>query len=386
MKKFRLRFDEPVAVAMGPTWEEIGWGPWQFPSIGMSDDGTIYVSCHSGKDSVLDYGKESYWFSSKDGGKTWEKADPKDAPKCFTKCPNGDRIRSVECPPVDCPDDIFDGVECAFSVKEEESEDEWRVYRFDDIKPGFFERKWKFKRLRAGEDVCIEEYSPVLDWKYMPIVKSPTGALPPFAFGRVRQAPDGAMWVTHYCNGLEPETGKSVDGLAEYFFRSDDCGKSWRYASWLDPRGTEGAYVFCEGDISWTPAGCAVALLRGASSFYAVSRDGGYTWDSPKLFDEKRYAQPSVKCLDCGVTLATIGRPGIRLRWSADPDCESWSEPIDIIDEEHGMDSCCYTEILALSENEAMIVYTHFRHKDENGKEGKTLMTVKVTVEEYEEQ
>lgn len=383
MKKFRLRFDEPVAVAMGPTWEEIGWGPWQFPSIGMGDDGTIYTSCHSGKDSALDYGKESFWFASTDGGETWKPTTSKEGAKGYLKCPNGDSLKSLECPPVPTPEGLFDGCEPVFAIKD--GDEVWKVYRFDDIKPGYFEKKWKFRRLKAGEDTPCEEFSPVLGWDHMPIITSSEGVLPPFAFGRLRKAPDNSMWLTHYCNGLDPETGESVDGLAEYFFRSDDNGKTWKYASWIDPRKTDGAYVFCEGDITWTPSGCAVTLLRGASSFYAVSRDGGYTWDAPKLFDKKRYAQPSVKCLDCGVTLATIGRPGIRLRWSSDPDCENWSEPIDIIDEEHGMDSCCYTEILALSKNEAMIVYTHFRHKDENGKEGKTLMTVKVTVEEYEE-
>ncbi len=213
----------------------------------------------------------------------------------------------------------------------------------------------------------------------MPLTVSPNGPLPPFAFGRIRKAPDGSLWLTHYCDGIDPETAEGTGGLAQYFFHSNDNGKTWEFASWLDPRKTEGAGVFCEGDITWTVNGTAVAIVRGAKSFYATSSDGGYTWNPPKEF-EWRYAQPSVRSLGCGVTLGLVGRPGIALKASSDPNCDEWTETIDFIGE-NDKGGCCYTDIVPLSDTEALIIYTVFEYPDGNGKERKTLLTRKITIE-----
>ena len=51
MKK-RIVLSEPVIVAQGPTWEEVKWGPYQFPGLEKTDDGTIVCTFNSCADST----------------------------------------------------------------------------------------------------------------------------------------------------------------------------------------------------------------------------------------------------------------------------------------------------------------------------------------------
>ena len=73
----KVHLGEPVLVAMAENEE--GWGFFQFPNIGIADDGTIVVSWQMKEDSPLTYGKKSSRkyspMMSKDGGKTWNPQD-----------------------------------------------------------------------------------------------------------------------------------------------------------------------------------------------------------------------------------------------------------------------------------------------------------------------
>ena len=93
--------------------------------------------------------------------------------------------------------------------------------------------------------------------------------------------------------------------------------------------------------------------------------------------------------LDCGVTLASYGRPGVFLRATDDPHGKVWDAPIEIVsgimpgdtDRPDWLGTCSYTGLLPLDECTAMLTYSNFRVKDREGKERKCLMVRKIHVE-----
>ncbi len=72
MKKMKMNVGKPICVAQGPTYEEVSWGPWQFPTIGETDDGAIVVTCAAGQDNEVDADLPPHVFQSFDRGETWE--------------------------------------------------------------------------------------------------------------------------------------------------------------------------------------------------------------------------------------------------------------------------------------------------------------------------
>lgn len=48
----KLKIFDPVIVARGPRYKDVGWGEFQFPLIGYcAEDGTIYASIQITEDS-----------------------------------------------------------------------------------------------------------------------------------------------------------------------------------------------------------------------------------------------------------------------------------------------------------------------------------------------
>lgn len=391
MKKFKFVVGEPVVVAQGPTYEEASWGPWQFPTIGRADDGRVMVSVNISPDNEMYYGDDPAWFASDDEGRTWYPVSVENAAVSYTKLSNGDRIGSKGTAPYEPDPEMLDGVQPVFNACGYAD-----VYLVDDVDPKYMDRVWKFHRVFAGETERKETVSRINYWPNMAFVKSENGIIPPFQFGRIRVAPDGSVWATDYGHMPSPYTGEYPGGLSQFYFRSVDNGWTWDMMSWLDPRQTEGAYVFCESDIAWTSNGTAVTLIRGAKSYIAQSKDGGRTWNTPVEFDEIG-VMPAIASLKCGALIASYGRPGFFVRASFDPDGEVWEEPVEIIGNYdhtsemnepcesapgHSWGTCSYSDILPISDNEALVVYTDFFVPDAEGIKRKSLMVVKVSVVE----
>ena len=132
-----------------------------------------------------------------------------------------------------------------------------------------------------------------------------------------------------------------------------------------------------------------VVLLRSgtcAPSYIAYSYDGGNTWTKPVKFD-RIGVSPQILKLDCGVTLASYGRPGVFLRATDDPHGKEWDAPVEILpfipfeSWTWGLDSCSYTGLLSLDERTALLVYSDFGVKDDEGTERKCLLVRKIHVE-----
>jgi hypothetical protein len=120
--------------------------------------------------------------------------------------------------------------------------------------------------------------------------------------------------------------------------------------------------------------------------FYIVrSHDRGVTWEEPELFDD-RGVWPQLLSLECGVTLATYGRPGFFLRATQDPACVKWEDRIELIHTPQTgkapLNTCSYSDLIALDDRTAGLVYTDFSVRDENGVPRKTVLFRTITVEE----
>jgi len=391
MAKLKMVVDKPICIAQGPTYEEVSWGPWQFPSIREDEYGNIYASIGISEDNESARGKDSAWFKSSDRGQTWERISPESAAIGYTLLSNGDRIEAYVAPLFKLPEEAFEGVEPLEVLHD------WTdiyIYNKEDIKTDKFDNRFAFYRVKKGETERKIDYGTIHGYDKQVVTKTFNGVSNPYLFGRLRVAPDGSVWSTDYGRERNQVTGKYHPGFAANYFRSEDNGRSWTLVSMIEPEplGSENYNYYCEPDIAWLPNGTAVTLLRGNYCTYAVSRDGGYHWEHPKFFDNIGVF-PAVKALKCGAVLASYGRPGFLLRASLDG-CDTWEKPYVIIEPcdhtkdmnepcepggGHGWGTCSYSDILAISDNEALVVYSDFFYPDEKGIKRKSLMVVKVT-------
>lgn len=394
----KLSFSEPTIVAMGPDSRTAGWGAYQFPCIYQLDDGQLVYTFNDCADSETAYGSEPGCRISADGGRTWTVARVSDfAGQLGVKLPNGDRLT-----PYCGPSIPLQGLELPKPL----GRPTWlghTAYLADEVK--CCETTWSFIRSNAENPEGVREPVKVNQPYFM--VRSCHGVLvPPSPRGRLRIAPDGTLWMPHYyLAGANPTNGGYIPYLCNYLFKSTDEGRTWEMTSWLpykpdtdvDPNAF--AYEgYGENDITFAPDGSLIRLIRTNGSliapgpcYFTRSTDGGYTWSEPTQFDWLG-VWPCLLTLKCGVTLASYGRPGIRVRATADPSCLQWDEPVEIM---HSVrepkitrgsmmndGSCCYTNMIPLDDHTAALVYSDFRVTDERGVPHKTMMFRTITVEE----
>ena len=82
--------------------------------------------------------------------------------------------------------------------------------------------------------------------------------------------------------------------------------------------------------MSQLPDGSISILLRTGGnnpSYIARSTDGCKTWTKPKIFDSNGVL-PQILTLKNGITLASYGRPILKVRATSDPSGIDWEEPI----------------------------------------------------------
>ena len=399
--KVRITMSDPVVVGRGPKTVESAWGPYQFPMLYKMNDGRLLYTYETSPDDCATYGSPVACCVSDDNGATWtEVPEAEVAAQKGVQLPNGDRIYFPE----------------LTSIPEEEVElpkpmggNEFlkvKVYKMDDLKPGVVNKTWHMLRLPAGSDTVVEEEVEIKNWPYR-FVSTRQGVLcRPFPRDRVRVAPDGTLWLPHYEScGVNPKNGGFIPYTCVYLMKSTDNGKSWEMVHWvpykpdtdLDPMAfsLEGMN---ECDMAFLPNGRMLCLIRSHGRFsyhshcYMIhSDDGGNTWTEPEVFDDHG-VWPILQHLECGVTLACYGRPGLTLRATADPMAEEWDDPIKIVNavqhtgrmDSHVlllMKTCGYCAIYPLSENTVGIGYSDFTYPDENGDPCKTMLYRTITVE-----
>lgn len=416
----KLEISEPIIISQGPRYKDVGWGTYQEPALGVADDGTIYASVKLTLDSSQFYGAKNghAFFASKDGGESWEALPIEEwetaAMKRAVKVSNGERIRidhvpglTVERDKLPTPIQIFSpvsGIPLYF-------------YHAEDVPDSLLEKGWFVDRYSAETGEITRELATV----YHPNMSIPgigagdcVSLRRPFPQGRMRLAPNGDVWHTHYCRSLHPVTGAPSPYFNEFYYKSTDGGKSFALQSCIpyvpDVAEAKNAFTregFDEGEIAFMPDGSMITLLRTGFSlnmeyplYIARSIDGGKTWTKPTVFD-KLGVWPCLCALPCGVTLASYGRPGFFVRATDSTDGLTWDDPIMLISTEVKPDvneipacpgesrcvvewrsTCSYSDMVALDDRTALLIYTDFYIPDENGENRKTLLCRKIRVKD----
>jgi len=382
-----------VTVAVSPPDVPI-WGAYQFPRLSRLPDGRILLTYGVNADEVTSHGLPSARVVSDDEGATWThlpmERTPSEPPGMLTVLPNGDALSAAMSRPIPVsklrvPAEPFARI--VVNKKEEQS-----VYLLKDLPPECAVG-WALHRLPAGETEWREERGTVrctgdevrfVDEEYGLMV------LPRFQ-GRLRVAPDGALWCM---SGLfQTEGGELADKWPLTVLRSTDSGRNWDVHSAVPYAPDRGADPdadkrngFGEPEVEFLPDGSAFALMRTtnpygpAPSYWTRSTDNGVTWSPPSVFDDCG-VRPRLLTLKNGVTLASYGRPGLYLRATADPDGQNWDPRITIIEPSPcklGHDTCSYTGLLALSDHTALLAYSEFDLHRADGKRIKKIRVRKV--------
>ncbi len=387
MNKVQIHLGDPVIVSQGPTWDEVGWGPYQFPILSRLDDGTIVYNFNDCADSETAYNEVPKCMISHDDGATWQKANLCDyLGKMGILLPNGERLK-----PVGLEQISLDKIKLPKPIGENNRGHQ--VYRVADIPDGQCNKTWKFYRTPNGSETPVMEECK-MNWPFMAARSFQGVFVLPAPRGLMHMGPDGTLWISHYdqcvCN---PENGGFVPYSSTFLFRSVDMGHTWNLVSYhlYDPdtsRDPDAYYRegYDENDIAFTPDGSIVQVVRTCSnspSWFFRSSDNGKSWDPVRMFDTKGVC-PRLLALKCGVTLCSYGRPGVWVRATRDPSGREWDRPYEIVPpaKEGETNSCCYTFMVATSDHTALLAYSDFTVPDASGTPRKTMLIRKITIEE----
>lgn len=439
----KIILGEKNVVVQGMTMEENSWGKYQFPTI-FYDGEKLIARVHTGMDDWADFDKSNErWFYSTDEGKTWTEGGEELRDASAVTLPNGDKLSFVPRPGKDVyhyKEKVKDLYELLPSDKLEKAEpgslpacagwySQW-VYPLkfstydselipDELRDDVY---FAQKRIKAGETESKEEKGEII-WPHMPFnvmwvdIEEKATVCPANggAGGKVKVAPDGALWMTvHSAGDLDENNGAYLKYSSTVLLVSEDNGKTWKFRSKVKyvPDTSENIHAVCEGGFNestyeFMSDGSVIMLMRcndvchGSKSWSPMyitrSTDNGYTWEKPKLFSQVGVLPGSCR-LDCGATLAIYGRPGIFVRGTKDPSGMEWEDEVVVMtpeDRSHlgntkiegrptfhqWVGSCCNCDIVAISENKAVIIYSDFYYPDETGLKRKTIITQTVTVE-----
>ncbi len=405
----KLTLGDPVLVAQAPP--ELNraagaWGRWQFPYLRRLSDGRLHISFSVEPDAASSYGKPMAHAYSGDEGRTWRVGSPQIGHEAEDGIvlPNGDRLQAVERPArraeeFDLPDSVCDYV-CDFKLPRS-------LYRAEELPAELNE--WRFRRLPAGESEWVEEVAEmrIPNQLRSAIHESARGATPgiggiaqvrqgpmptPFLWGKMRVAADDSLWTVTFV--LRLQAGKPL--YIPLFLRSLDQGHSWNCLGEIPYAGdaksdplAEKRTGFTEPDYNFRPDGSVICVMRtsdgnGLGPLYLTrSEDGARTWSKPVLFDRSFDGgkMPQLLTLDNGVTLAAYGQSGgpgyFAVRATTDPAGLEWDAPVytKVSRGEAGAwDTCGHTEMVALNEACALIVYSDFNYPDVQKRKRKSIL------------
>jgi hypothetical protein len=236
-------------------------------------------------------------------------------------------------------------------------------------------------------------HAPDVPELYHSLTKEHGAILGPRPFGTVLRLPDGALGMSLYGRmkgnlthrkeevfwGRAPVAHDPFEGVAEegkeeiltssLFFRSEDEGRSWTYASTIgrmEPgRPFDGGRLFSEGfnetGMACTSDGKIYALMRHGSYmllWWAWSEDNGRTWGGPwgpvNQFNYPGVA-PCVTMMPNGVLAAAWGRPGMTVGFSLDGTGLKWDLLVGVMDD--GVPSQKYPWIVPIADDRLMLFY-----------------------------
>lgn len=380
----KIHLGEPVMVAQAEQEEK--WGYFQFPNIGMAEDGTIVVSWQMKDDSPVTYGKKSSRkyspMMSKDDGKTWMPQDKQYQLRRignYIKLKNGLVLQAVT--PAAKPVESL-----TKSPRKLGGRKSYSYYVAEDLPEELQGAYISFQTEDKAKIIHTKVNDPGL------IRSSYDGLLSVMWKGDFKQLSDGSLVAGVYPTFYMNDNGNVQPGGVS-FYQSFDMGHNWTVIGKIpfikdgiaDKRG---GLSFDEPAFEILADSTFLCVMRtGASSpmYKTFSYDRGHTWTQPEPFTPNG-VKPCLMKQNNGVLVLSSGRPGIQLRFSFDGTGKKWTEPIDMVpyvnaDKSYTRDvSCGYTSMIEAGNDCFYIVYSDFTTENPEGKKRKSIWVRKIKV------
>ena len=388
LKEFHLEIGEPVVVTQGAVGDN-KWGHNQFPGLSYTLDGNILATWCYSNDTIDDYVDVYRKKVSTDGGLTWSD----DETLCF----------------VSNKFQMSNGKYFAGFRRSNAHAATWQ----NAYEPGFTWNNGGTYKLFFAEDMpknedttvwgseydpttdTTEEFECTINWPQAALTEFPDGKIYPMTqmFALSQDSIiiiDGVMYLAIYFYGFNSyatEQKSAVSDFCKYYstyvFSSEDNGRTWNFLSQLMSVKIKGPEGLCEPCLNVMPDGSIMMLMRSggnAPCYRAFSTDKCQSWSTVKQFDEIGVL-PQMVTLDCGVSIATYGRPYMRIRATSDPSGKTWqpAQTFDLYSGENDT-SCYYTDLLALDETHALWIYSDFKYPTADGVPVKSIITRVITV------
>ena len=425
-ENFRLDISDPIVVFQADK-EDHTWGHYQFPQIYYTTSGALRVSWSYHTDSIYDTGGSSGWAYSKDGGDTWIQGNDNNVSAAGYPVLNPSKVLMSN-------GKYFAG----FMTGKQYGEADYilkyankkkvdanntsgamggvDIYMAKDIPEYQFSVQGKEYNPATGQTTAFDV---TFNWPYMPLTFnhsyttgmktyiSPTEILVNISNYMGMISTENGLYYCTYSRGFNSAAASEAEAVGRfstyysvYVFHSADNGRTWNYMSQVSLNNKLRQEIssvsnwnncegFCEPSITVTRDGTFVMLLRTGSdhpSYIVQSKDGCKTWSEPVMFDECGVL-PQLLTLDCGVTLATYGRPKLFVRATNDPDGKEWQEHVQIQLSDStwaGNDafkkSCYYTFLVQTGPTSAILVYSDFNYPNAQGQERRTILIRKINV------
>ena len=380
-----IRLSEPVKVVQSE--QDEGWGYFQFPTIGKTDDGLLLVSWSLQEDTHKSYGKISSTNNSnrrlsRDKGLSWEFVD-----RNYEAHFRGYNLTLKDGSVVQ---------ELTFPVKDISSFKvfpppvvnigSYSYFFMDQLPPELQGFHLSLKKGSKTETIHAKLYDPGL-------LRYSVGNLMPIVWwGNIKQLANQSLVAGVYPTIYLDSLGNLLPSAVTFYSSEDNLG-FWKVLGKIPFLNDGIAYVrgdrrFDEPAFEILKDSTFICVLRTGSVsplYKSFSFNRGKTWTTPKPFTPNG-VMPKLMHLQNGVMVLISGRPGIQIRFSFDGLGQKWSTPIDMIsfmnnDGSYNRDvSCGYASFIEATDNSFYIVYSDFTTKDAFGHKRKSIWFRKVTV------
>ncbi len=376
-KSVRVEIGDRTVVAQGDSVLEMPWGYFQFPKLFFTKDRKICCRIANKPDSRGSYTGKYLYYLSDDDGNTWYIDNGEEPPDYSLLMSNGCYFQGAE-----FTDEYESDIEKKYKPAFISEDGKTKYYYAEEVDRIVFPTTFMCSEYNPETD-AINYFSSSIEWPKMPIIVTNGKTMPlqrvlyhfkMHSSNMILKEKDNNLFMAVYSDGFDAETGNVVYGKHYnlYFFRSSDNARSWHFVSQiatLPEYCSEESEGFCEPSIIRNKDDSYFVIMRtgsGLPGFCAYSNDHGTTWEHIEQFSQYG-CDPQIVRLDNGITMASYGRPGIYIRLSEDEKCSRWEKEIRIDDRKYTelkdswSISCCYSSLLPLDENTALIAYSDFQ-------------------------
>ncbi|TCI91745.1 sialidase family protein [Tenacibaculum sp. M341] len=398
-EKFSIHIQRPKTVFKARKPQ--GWGFVQFPRLIKKNENTLAVIWNMNEDDVLARPKTE-WKFSKDNGKSWFFNNEKLPYDEGVSLSDGSKLKlySKKYKVSNFPHIGFKDDSKISKISKSKKKDLISFKKYDELVyynvENLNDSLTSFNSIKTKKGVKKISKSIV---SYLPktIKHSFKGIYYNQLWGRVMKLKDGSLLTCQYPYFFRDENDNiNPSGVA--FYKSLDDGESWSQISKIpfsinknldqDNFKYRTFYGFTEPIFQIVNDQKIVCILRSsptyrsAPMYMTISNDLGESWSKPKAITNHGVL-PQLLLLNNGVLVLSYGRPGVQVRFLDTKKEElEWSDPIEMlrVNGLKGQVSCGYTNLVAMSENEFLIVYSDFRSRDDEGNLRKSILVREISI------